>query len=67
MVIFDNAKNNNGSFKKSYTKDKIDGILDGYLKYWPSSVPKLDLAIISPGENSAKILLLKELTNWVDF
>ena len=67
MVVFDNAKNSDGEFKKSYTKGKIDEIAKKALNYWPKSVPKPDLALISPGENSARLSLLKNLTKWVDF
>jgi hypothetical protein len=67
MVIFDNAKNSEGDFKKGYTKDKIGEIAEKVLNYWPNSVPKADLALISPGQNSAKLSLLKNLTSWIDF
>jgi hypothetical protein len=67
MVVFDNAKNLIGEFKKSYTKAKIDQIAERALNYWTDGVPKPDIALISPGENSARLSLLKNFTKWVDF
>jgi hypothetical protein len=66
MVIFDNAKNSNGLFKRTYTKDKIDKMLKEPLIFWPDNVSKPDLALITPGENSAKLSLLRNLSNWID-
>lgn len=67
MVVLDNAKNPNGEFKKSYSKNKIDRIVTEALIYWPDSVPKPDLALISPGKNSEGLSLLRNLSNWIDF
>jgi hypothetical protein len=66
MVIFDNAKNSNGLFKRTYTKEKIDKMLKEPLISWPANVPKPDLALITSGENSAKLSLLRNLSNWID-
>ncbi|MBC7350611.1 MAG: hypothetical protein H5U05_11665 [Candidatus Aminicenantes bacterium] len=67
MVVLDNARNAKGVFKKNYTKEKVEKILREPLVYWPDNVPKPDLAILSPGQNSAKFSLLKDLSYWVDF
>ena len=56
-----------GDFKKGYTKDKIGEIVKKALNYWPDNVPKADLALISLGQNSEKLSLLKNLTSWIDF
>jgi hypothetical protein len=66
MVIFDNAKNSNGLFKRTYTKGKIEKMLKEPLISWPEKVPKPDLALITPGENSAKLSLLRNLSSWID-
>ena len=67
MVILDNAKSSNGVFRKSYTKAKIDQIAETALNYWTDSVPKPDIALISSGENSARLSLLKNFTKWFEF
>jgi hypothetical protein len=66
MVIFDNAKNSNGLFKRTYTKNKIEKMLKEPLISWPDNILKPDLALIAPGENSAKLSLLRNLSNWID-
>ena len=67
MVIFDNAINTIGEFKRNYTKAKVDLIAKKVLSLWRDSVPKPDIALISPGENSARLSLLKGFADWIDF
>ena len=47
-------------------KEKIDKMLKEPLISWPANVPKPELALITPGENSGKLSLLRNLANWID-
>lgn len=66
MVVLDNAKNIEGDFRKSYSKDKIEKMLEQVIEDWKDVVPKPCIVLISPGNHSARVSLLKEFNQWID-
>jgi hypothetical protein len=63
MVVLDNAKRSRGG---SYSRSKIDRILgENINRLWEADIPRPKIILISPGENSARISLLKEFRDWI--
>ena len=66
MVVLDNAKNDRGECRKSYSRSKIDRTLEeNILHLWEVDIPKPRIILIGPGENSAKFSLLNEFRDWI--
>ena len=65
MVVLDNAKDKDGNFKKSYSESKIDRIVDKARKFWKDGVPKPCVILISPGQHTARVSLLRDLKEWI--
>ena len=66
MVILDNVKNNEGRLKKSYPKQKVDNIVKSVKEDWGIKIPKPDIILLSPGNNSFKVSILRRFTSWDD-
>lgn len=67
MVILDNAKNIEAKFRKSFTKQKVDNIVEPIKKNWNNRVTKPDIILLSPGNNSFNVSILRRFTSWDDF
>ena len=66
MVILDNAKDNAGRFKNTYTKDKIDRIVKNALGGWKEEVLKPCIVLIIPSAHAARVSLLRDFNEWID-
>ena len=65
MVVLDNAKDKESNFKKSYSESKIDWLVDKARKSWKDGVPKPCVMLISPGQHTAKVSLLRGFKEWI--
>ena len=66
MVILDNAKDRNYKFKSSYTKAKVENIVASVADTWRTDIQKPSVVLVSPGENTANVSLLKNFAEWID-
>jgi hypothetical protein len=66
MVILDNAKYIGGMFRNSYTKRKISSIVEPINLNWDIRVTKPDIILLSPGNKSFRVYILRRLTSWDD-
>ena len=65
MVVLDNAKDKDGNFKRSYSESKIDRLLDKARKFWKDGVPKPCIVLITPGQHTARVSLLRDFKEWI--
>jgi hypothetical protein len=65
MVVLDNAKDKDGNFKKSYSRSKIDRLVYKAKNSWKDGVPKPCVILISPGQHTARVSLLRDFKEWI--
>jgi hypothetical protein len=64
MVVLDNAKKNDGRFRRSYSESKVDRLLDKAKRFWEDGV-KPCVILISPGQHTARVSLLRDFKEWI--
>jgi predicted nucleic acid-binding protein len=65
MVVLDNAKDKDGNFKKSYSRSKIDRLVYKAKNSWKDGVPKPCVILISPGQHTTRVSLLRDFKEWI--